>query len=185
MAFDTNLVPVGADQKQHVEIAQNIVRAFNAVYGNTLVVPEPKIEKNVSTIPGLDGRKMSKSYGNQIPLFAPEAELKKHIMRIVTDSSLPTDPKPTTHPLFEMYKLFATADEVKEFAKRFKNGIGWGDAKKELFNVANRELTPMREKYNFYMANPHMVDDVLNAGAVQARMVATNTLKRVRSAVGV
>jgi len=185
LAFDTNLVPVGADQKQHVEIAQNIVRAFNAVYGNTLVVPEPKIEKNVSTIPGLDGRKMSKSYGNQIPLFAPEAELKKHIMRIVTDSSLPTDPKPTTHPLFEMYKLFATADEVKEFAKRFKNGIGWGDAKKELFNVANRELTPMREKYNFYMANPHMVDDVLNAGAVQARMVATNTLKRVRSAVGV
>ncbi|MCL2586655.1 MAG: tryptophan--tRNA ligase [Firmicutes bacterium] len=185
LAFDTTHVPVGKDQEQHLENAKHIARAFNAIYGQTFTVPESLIEKSVATIPGLDGRKMSKSYGNQIPLFAPANELKKHIMRITTDSSLPSEPKPTDHVLFQLYSLFATKQETDTMAKRFLVGIGWGDVKKELYEVANRELTPMREKFDYYMANYAEVEKILSEGAGRARKKAQATLERVKIAVGI
>lgn len=184
LLFDTNWVPVGSDQKQHIEIAADIAKAFNAVYGDVLVVPQPKIEKEQATIPGLDSRKMSKSYGNQIPLFAPEAELKNYIKKIVTDSSAPTEPKSTDSLVFILYQLFATPEEVREMEKRFKRGIGWGEAKDELFRVVNRKLAPMRERYEHYVNNYHEVEEILDKGAAIARGVAEQTLKRVRSVIG-
>ena len=184
LLFDTHLVPVGQDQKQHIEMSADIAKAFNAVHGNTLIVPEPLITKEQATIQGLDGRKMSKSYGNQIPLFAKEAELKKYIKRIVTDSSLPTDPKSTDCLIFQIYKLFATDTETKAMATRFKKGIGWGEVKEELFNVANRTIAPMREKYEYYMANFDKVDVILDDGASRARDKAQKVIARVRKVVG-
>ena len=184
LAFGTTHVPVGQDQKQHIEIAQSIAKAFNAVYGETLVVPAPQISKEVAIIPGLDGRKMSKSYGNQIPLFHPPADLKKYIMRITTDSSLPTEPKPTDHVLFQLYSLFATGQEAAAMKKRFKSGIGWGEVKAELFEVANRVLTPMREKFDYYMQNYAEAEKILQDGAARAKEKARATLDRVKVAVG-
>jgi len=185
LAFNTTHVPVGQDQKQHIEIAQSIARAFNAVYGETLVVPSPLIEKDVATIPGLDGRKMSKSYNNQIPLFAAPGELKKTIMRITTDSSLPAEPKPTEHVLFQLYSLFAKKDETAKMKKRFQTGVGWGEVKTALFEVANRELTPMREKFDYYQQNYHLVEKILADGAKNAQIQATKTLDLVKKAVGI
>ena len=185
MLFDTDIVPVGADQKQHVEITADIAKSFNAIYGNTLKVPVPQIKKEVAIIPGLDGKKMSKSYNNVIPLFCTESELKKCVMRIVTDSSLPTDPKRTDCLIFDLYKLVASADKIKKMEQRFKSGIGWGDAKKELFDELNTYLAPMREKYNYYMANYHEVESMLQQGATDARKVARDTIARVRRAIGV
>lgn len=191
LAFGTTHVPVGQDQKQHIEICADIAKAFNAKFGQNLPLtsifkpPEALIQPGVATIPGLDGRKMSKSYGNQIPLFVPPNELKKYIMRITTDSSTPTEPKPTDHVLFGLYSLFATPAEVKTMRTKFQQGIGWGEVKSSLFEVANRTLTPMRERYEYYMKNYGEVEKILNDGAVKAREVARKTLDRVRKAVGV
>lgn len=185
LLFDTKLVPVGQDQKQHVEITRDIAQYFNKKYGNTLVVPEPVIEDKVSTIIGLDGRKMSKSYGNIIPLFCTEKVLQKTINKIVTDSSGVDEPKDTDNNVYKLYKLFATPKELKDFELALSQGIGWGSAKKELFNVINRELAPLREKYNYYMENLHIIDELLQKGAQKARQVASDTLLRVRKAIGV
>lgn len=184
LAFDTDFVPVGADQKQHIEIASDIAKSFNAHHGNILVEPQPLIKKEQATIPGLDGRKMSKSYGNQIPLFAPSNELLKHIKRITTDSSLPTEPKSTDCVLFQLYELFANEAEVTDMKKRFADGIGWGDVKTELHRVADRELAPLREKYNYYMENYGEVEKILLAGASRARDRAQKTITRVRKSIG-
>jgi len=183
MIMDATHVPVGQDQKQHIEIAAGIARSFNAIYGDVLTVTQPVIKEDVAVVPGLDGRKMSKSYNNHIPLFCSEADLKKCIMRITTDSSLPTDPKPLDHPIFQMYKLLATTEEVKDMKKKFEKGIGWGDAKAELFRVANRELTPMRDKYNHLIENYATVETLLAKGATKAREVAKKTLDRVKAAI--
>ena len=183
MIMGATHVPVGADQKQHLEIASDIAKSFSAVYGEVLVVPSPSIQATQATIPGLDGRKMSKSYGNQIPLFCTSAELKKHIMRITTDSSAPNEPKPTDHAIFQMHKLFATAEESANLKKRFETGIGWGDAKNELFSVAERTLSPMRDRYNELMANFGQVEMQLLVGAKQAREVAKQTIAKVRGAI--
>ena len=185
LAFDTTHVPVGRDQEQHLEIAKHIAKAFNAVFGQTLVPPDSLISKDVATIPGLDGRKMSKSYGNQIPLLTSESDLKKHIMRITTDSSPPTDPKPTDHVLFQLYELFATAQETESMRAKFGAGIGWGTVKSDLFVVADRMLTPMRGKFNYYMENYAEVETILANGATKARERAKKVLDRVRKAVGV
>lgn len=183
--FDTDIVPVGQDQKQHVEIAADIVKAFNAVYGQILKVPQPQIKKDVAIIPGLDGQKMSKSYGNVIPLFASESELKKCIMRIVTDSSLPTDPKPLDSLIFQLYKLAADDAKTEAFGQHFKKGIGWGEAKTQLFNELNSYLIPLRERYNYLMNNYSEVEKMLEGGARKARERAQDTLVRVRKAIGV
>ena len=184
LAYGTNFVPVGEDQKQHCEIAADIARSFNAVYGETLTVPEPYITKNVAVIPGLDGRKMSKSYNNTIPLFCDEAELEKCIKRITTDSSAPTDPKPTTHLVFQLYSYFATKEQTAKFKKKFETGIGWGDAKKELFTVVNAAVKPMREKYNYYMTHYDEVEKILADGEKRAREVSGAVLTCVRKAIG-
>lgn len=184
LLFNSKYVPVGADQKQHVEMARDIAKAFNKRYGYTFVVPEELINKEVATIYGLDGRKMSKSYNNTIPLFCDEAKLKKLISGIKTDSSLPSDPKSTDCTIFDLYKHFASSSEVKDMAKRFETGISWADAKAELFNVINREISPMREKYNYYKNNYSVVEKLLAEGNKKAQKIARQTLKRARQNVG-
>ncbi len=185
LLFNTKFVPVGADQKQHVEMARDIAKAFNKKYGYTLVVPTEVIKESVATIPGLDGRKMSKSYGNQVPLFCDETALKKFIMSIKTDSSLPTEPKSTDCTLFDYFKLFASESELEEMKNRFATGIGWAEAKTKLFEVANNYLMPMRDKYNYYMEHFDEVIKILEDGEAKARAIAKETIKRVRDAVGV
>ena len=185
LLFNTKFVPVGRDQKQHVEMARDIAKYFNKKYGYTLVVPNEMIEESTATIVGLDGRKMSKSYGNQIPLFADEATLKKLISSIKTDSSLPNEPKSTDCTLFEYIKLFGTPEKIEEMQRRFAEGISWADAKKELFEMANNYLRPMRDKYNRYLENFEDVEILLEKGEAKAKEIAKETLARVRKAVGI
>jgi len=182
---DADYVPVGLDQKQHIEIARDIATYFNNRYGNVLKAPEEYIDKQFAVLEGLDGRKMSKSYNNTIGLFLPENQLKKTINRIVTDSSLPTDPKPLDCTVNKLYKLFATAEEQEAFDAKLTAGIGWGDAKKELFEVANRYISPMRAKYDYYMSHRDEVDKILEDGAKKARVYAREVIQKVRKAIGV
>ena len=184
LLFNTKYVPVGVDQKQHVEMARDIAKAFNKRYGNTLIVPTEIIQEGLENILGTDGRKMSKSYNNVIPIFASEAELKKIISRITTDRSLPTEPKSTDCLIFNYYKLVATKEEQEIMAMRFKEGISWADAKAELYRVMNRFLSPIRDKYNYYMENYHEVEKILEQGSRKARKVAQETIKRCREAIG-
>jgi len=177
LSMDTNMVPVGADQKQHIEMTADIARAFNAAFGNALIVPSELINKDVAAIPGLDGRKMSKSYGNTIPLFCEEPELLKYIKRITTDSSAPDAPKPKDHLIFQLYKHFANVE--------LNTKIAWGEAKQKLFEIMNAHIAPMREKYNYYMKNYNEVEKILSDGAKRAKVTASKTLARVRKAIGV
>lgn len=181
---NAKFVPVGSDQKQHVEMARDIAKYFNKKYGNCLVIPQEKIKENVATLEGLDGRKMSKSYGNQIPLFCEEMKLKKLIMSIKTDSSLPTEPKSTNCTVFNYYKLVASPEEAKAMEKRFAEGISWAEAKMALFEAMNNYLKPMREKYNYYMEHYDEVEKILERNEERVRAVARETLTRVRVAVG-
>jgi tryptophanyl-tRNA synthetase len=186
--FDSEVVPVGKDQMQHIEMAQDIAQSVNANYGKqVLKVPQAAIQDEVAVVPGLDGRKMSKSYNNTIQLFAPEKELRKTIMRIVTNSQGVEEPKdPDASQIFAFYKLFATAEEQAALAARYRaGGMGWGDAKNELFRVANRELSPMRERFEACMADPAGLDRILEQGAEKARPIAAATVKRFRKAAGI
>lgn len=185
LLFNTKLVPVGQDQKQHVEMARDIAKYFNKKYGYTLVVPQEKIQEKTATLVGLDGRKMSKSYGNQIPLFCDEKILKKLISSIKTDSSLPTEPKPLNSTIFEYIKVFGTEAQVKEMEQRFNAGLSWAEAKQSLFDIMNGYLAPMREKYNYYMEHFDEVLKLLERGEEKARKIARETIERVRRAVGV
>lgn len=185
LLYETNLVPVGLDQKQHIEIARDIANYFNNKYKKVFVLPEEYIQKEVQTLVGLDGRKMSKSYGNTIKLFGTEKELQKSINRIVTDSKLPGEPKDLDCTLNKIYKLFATETEQKEFDDKLKNGLAWGDAKKELFELANSFIKPMREKFDYYMAHYDEVEKILQEGAEKARKIAKEVLSKVRKAIGV
>lgn len=185
LLLNSKVVPVGFDQKQHVEMARDIAKAFNKTYGYTFVIPTELIQEGTATIPGLDGRKMSKSYGNQIPLFCDEATLKKLVSSIKTDSSLPDEPKSTNCALFEFYKLFATKSQLDAYAEKFAKGISWADAKKELFELMNNYLSPMREKYNYYMSHYDEVEKILEEGSKKARAIAKETVARARKAVGI
>jgi tryptophanyl-tRNA synthetase len=186
--FDSDVVPVGQDQKQHIEMAQDIAQAVNANYKQpVLKVPQPAIQEAVAVVPGLDGRKMSKSYGNTIPLFAPENQLHKTIMRVITNSQGMEEPKdPETSQIYLFYKLFATAEEQAALATRFRaGGMGWGEAKEELFRVANRALSPLRQRYDELMADPAGLDAILAKGAERARPIAAATVRRFRKAAGI
>lgn len=185
LLFNTKFVPVGADQRQHVEMARDMAKYFNKKYGYTFVVPQERIQEKTATLVGLDGRKMSKSYGNQIPLFCDETTLRKLIASIKTDSSLPTEPKSTDCTLFEYVKLFGSSEKVAEMSKRFAEGISWADAKKELFEIMNAYLKPMRDKYDYYMANFGEVEEMLKRGEEKARVIAKETIERMKKAVGV
>ena len=184
LMLNSKFVPVGLDQKQHVEMARDIAKVFNKTFGNTFVIPTEVIKEEVATITGTDGRKMSKSYNNVIPLFCEEAKLKKLVSGIVTDSSLPNEPKSTDCALFKLYKLFGNEAQIKSYADKFANGISWADAKKELFEVMNSVLAPMREKYNYYMEHYDEVEKILAEGSKKARKIAQETLKRARDAMG-
>ena len=187
MLFNAHKVPVGRDQIQHIEMARDFGQRFNHVYGKDhFVLPEAVIDEQVATLPGLDGRKMSKSYDNTIPLFAPRAELKKLIASIVTDSRAPGQPKDTEgSALFQIYQAFATPEETRAFAQAFADGIGWGEAKQVLFERIDREVAPLREKYEALMARPAEIEALLRRGAARLREThATPTLARLREAVG-
>jgi tryptophanyl-tRNA synthetase len=186
--FDSDVVPVGKDQVQHIEMAADIAQAVNSNYGRpVLKIPRPAVQENVAVVPGLDGRKMSKSYNNTIPLFAPEKALRKTIMRVVTNSQAVEEPKdPDSSQIFLLYKLFASPDEQAGLAARYRaGGMGWGEAKEELFRVVNRELAPMREKYEAIMADIPALDKILDEGAEKARPIAAATVKRFREAAGI
>jgi tryptophanyl-tRNA synthetase len=186
--FDSDFVPVGKDQVQHIEMAQDIAQSVNANYhAPVLKIPAAAVQENVAVVPGLDGRKMSKSYGNVIPLFAPEKTLRKTIMRIVTNSQAVEEPKdPETSQIFLLYKLFASAEEQAALAARYRaGGMGWGEAKEELFRVTNRELAPVRERFDSIMADIPALDKILAQGAEKARPIAAATVKRFRKAAGI
>ena len=188
LLFDTDYVPVGKDQVQHIEMAQDIAGVVNHNYKkDLLVIPKARVDEQLMTVPGLDGRKMSKSYGNHIPLFSPEKKLRKTIMKIVTNSQGLDEPKnPDTCNVFALYKLFADVAEQKVLAERYRaGGMGWGDAKVALFEKLNAEIGPMREKYNSLMADPSQIDVILADGSARARKVAAGTIRRLRDAVGV
>lgn len=188
LLFDTNIVPVGKDQVQHVEMAQDIAGVVNHNYKQELlVIPQAKTNDLVMTIPGLDGRKMSKSYNNHIPLFIPEKKLRKMINRIVTNSQGVEEPKdPDTCNVFALYKLFADRKEQDALAARYRSGgMGWGQAKAELFEKLNAVIAPMREKYDELMDDKSRIDRILAQGAEKARGIASGTVRRLRKAVGV
>ncbi len=185
LLYNADIVPVGADQKQHVEFARDIAGHFNTIYGETFKMPEPVIGRETGLIPGLDGRKMSKSYDNIIPLFAPEKELKKKIMRIITDSKTPEESKnPDESTIFQLYRHFATDEQIAEFAEMFRRGgMGYGSAKTILFDKINSVLEGPRTEYERLMANPDEIDAILTKGAERAKAVAQKTLARVKKAM--
>ena len=186
--FDSDVVPVGKDQVQHIEMAQDIAQAVNANYKQQVFkIPQAAVVESVAVVPGLDGRKMSKSYNNTIPLFAPEKTLRKLIMRIVTNSQGVEEPKdPEASQIFLLYKLFADPEEQAALAARYRaGGMGWGEAKEELFRVVNRRLAPMRERFDALVADPAGLDTILSLGAEKARAIAAETVKRFRKAAGI
>lgn len=185
LLYNTDKVPVGADQKQHVEFARDIAGYFNHLYGETFKLPEPVIGETTGIIPGLDGRKMSKSYDNVIPLFAPAPELKKKIMRIITDSKTPDEPKdPDTSTIFQLYQNFASDAEIAEFRDKFTaGGMGYGTAKTILFEKIDSVLSSARTEYERLMAHPAELDAILADGAARARVVASDVLARVKHAM--
>ncbi|MEY2685554.1 MAG: hypothetical protein RJA09_2699, partial [Pseudomonadota bacterium] len=185
LMFNAHQVPVGRDQVQHIEMARDMASSFNHLYGEHFTLPEAAIEESVATLPGLDGRKMSKSYDNVIPLFAPPEQLRKLIMGIVTDSKAPGEPKSTEgSALFQIYQAFATPAETAALAQAYANGIAWGEAKDQLFERIDREVAPMRATYNRLMAHPEEVEALLLQGAAKARAVATPFTAQLRHAVG-
>lgn len=185
LLYDTSLVPVGKDQKQHVEMARDIAIKFNNAFGNTFTVPEPQIKAEVAVVPGTDGQKMSKSYGNTIQLFGEEKVIQKAIMGIKTDSKGPTDPKdPETCVIYQLHKLFLDAKDQKALAEEYRAGIAYGDAKKRLFEAYMDYFGPMRAKRAELASKPDYVLEVTEDGAARARVIAKATLERVYTAVG-
>lgn len=185
LMFNAHQVPVGRDQIQHIEMARDMASSFNHLYGEHFTLPEAAIEEHVATLPGLDGRKMSKSYDNTIPLFVPREQLKKLIMGIVTDSRAPGEPKSTEgSALFQLYQAFASADETAALAKAYAEGIAWGEAKQLLFERLDREISPLREVYDGLIQDPARIEKTLQMGATKARTIATPFTQRLRHAVG-
>ena len=186
LMFKSQKVPVGRDQIQHLEMARDMASSFNHLYGDgLLVLPEAQVDEHVALLPGLDGRKMSKSYDNTIPLFVPREELRKKIASIVTDSRAPGEPKDTEgSALFQIYRAFASTEETAAFAQAFAQGIAWGEAKQALFERIEQEIAPMRAHYAELIANPAQVERILLQGAEKARAEATPYMRQLRSAVG-
>ncbi len=185
LMFNAHQVPVGRDQVQHLEMARDMAASFNHRYGEHFVLPEAVIDESVATLPGTDGRKMSKSYDNTIPLFAPRAQLRKQIMGIVTDSRAPGEPKSTEgSALFQIFQAFASEQETAALAKAYADGISWADAKQSVFERLDRELSPMRERYDAFMREPASIERALLLGAEKARRIATPFMVRLRFAVG-
>ncbi len=189
LLFNANRVPVGRDQVQHIEMARDIAARFNHLFGNNRVyfdLPEAVVDEHVATLPGLDGRKMSKSYNNTISLFAGgEKKLRESIARIVTDSRVPGEAKDAEGSnLFAIYQAFATTAETEAFRVALHDGLGWGEAKQQLFEHVNSELAPLRKRYEALMARPDEIEQILHQGAAKARALASPLLAQLRAAVG-
>src|SRR6266550_4459284 len=186
LIYDSDIVPVGKDQKQHIEITRDLAVKMNETFGDVFKLPEPRIHAATETVPGLDGLKMSKSYGNTIDIFADEKEMRKRVMSIVTDSKPVEAPKdPARSTIFQLYSLFATKNEIAEMGERFqKGGTGYGDFKKELFEKLWQYFAPMRKRREEILADKSYIDNVLSRGARRANEVAEDVMTRVRSAVG-
>ena len=186
LMFKATKVPVGRDQKQHVEMARDIAQRFNHHYGDVLVLPEAVIGDDTAVLAGLDGRKMSKSYNNTIPLFADEKRLRKLIMKIKTNSLEPGEPKDIQgSTLYDMFKAFATVDETSEIEKRYADGIGWGEMKQLLFEYINDHIKPVRNEYERLIADPAIVEQELIKGADRAREIAVPYMAQIRDAIGI
>ena len=186
LIYDSDVVPVGKDQKQHIEITRDLAVKMNETFGSVFKVPEPRIETATEVVPGIDGQKMSKSYGNNIDIFGDEKETRKRVMSIVTDSSSVEEPKdPSRSIIFQLYSLVASKDEIAGMRERFqKGGTGYGEFKKELFEKLWEYFSPMRKRREEILANKSYIDDVLSHGAKRANEAADQVMKRVRDAVG-
>ena len=185
LLFKAHQVPVGRDQVQHIEMARDFASRFNHIYGEHFVLPEAVIDDAVATLPGLDGRKMSKSYDNTIPLFAPAKELRSLIMGIVTDSKAPGEAKSTEgSALFQLYQAFADRQQADAMRQAYADGIAWGEAKAALFGLIDSKVAPMREKYEALMATPIEIEAALREGALKARKLARPFIAELRDAVG-
>jgi tryptophanyl-tRNA synthetase len=189
LMFGSNKVPVGKDQIQHVEMARDMAQRFNHIYCKKeplLTLPDYQVDEDSAILQGLDGRKMSKSYGNTIPLFLPEKKLQKHINKIKTNLLEPGEPKdPDTSAVFQIWKAFATQEQTAEMRCAFEEGIGWGDAKKKLFALINEEIAEARERYEDLLARPADIEAELQKGAEKARAVSKPMLAQVREAIGI
>jgi tryptophanyl-tRNA synthetase len=186
LMFNATHVPVGADQIQHIEMTRDIAGRFNHLYKKTFVLPEAIIQSSKETVPGLDGQKMSKSYGNIIPLLSTEKQLKKSISKIVTNSLEPGDPKDSSNcTVFALYKYFATKQMIDELKDDYKNGISWGDAKNKLFEVVNNTVRPIRESYETLLEDRDLINDLLSDGSNKVRPIAKELLDSIRSSVGI
>lgn len=185
LMFNANLVPVGKDQIQHVEMARDIAGRFNHHYGEHFVLPQAQVDDQVAVLQGLDGRKMSKSYNNTIPLFLPEKQLKKHINKIKTNLLEPGEAKdPDTSTVFQIWQAFATAEQTDAMRQQFAEGIAWGAAKRQLFELLNEQLGEAREAYQDLMARPADIEEILQQGAIRAREYSQPFIKKLREAVG-
>ena len=185
LMFNATHVPVGKDQTQHLEMARDIAQRFNHHYGEHFVLPETVVQENADVLPGLDGRKMSKSYNNTIPLFLPEKQLKKAINKIKTNLLEPGEPKdPDTSAVFQIWRAFASTEQTQIMREQFEKGIGWGDAKKQLFDLINAEIGEARERYDALMAKPNDLEAILQAGAEKARAFSAPFMGQIRDAVG-
>jgi len=186
LMYDANYVPVGKDQQQHLEITRDIASAFNNKYGETFVLPEARIDKNVMTIPGIDGNKMSKSYNNTIDIFLPQKKLRKRIMQIVTDSTPLEEPKdPDTCNVFALYKLLASEAQIAEMRKNYEGGnYGYGHAKQALFELIRDDMATERETFDYYMANKNELIKKLEEGEAKARAIGLEVLARVKNKIG-
>jgi tryptophanyl-tRNA synthetase len=186
LMFNSTHVPVGRDQVQHLEMARDIAQRFNHHYGELFVLPEAVVDEHVAVLPGQDGRKMSKSYNNTIPLWLPEKKLRKAIMRIVTNSQEPGEPKdPDSSALYAIYAAFASPEQRADMRRAYSDGIAWGEAKQQTFELINEELLAGRERYEALMAEPRRIEETLVDGAARARAWATPFLGRIREAVGI
>jgi len=186
LMFNAHRVPVGKDQLQHLEMARDIAQRFNHRYGDHFVLPDAAIDEHVQTLPGTDGRKMSKSYDNTIPLWLPEKKLRKAIMKIKTNSREPGEPKdPDSAPVFAVYAAFASPDQRAAMRQAFADGIAWGEVKQQLFELVNAELTGPRERYQALIDDPERVEQALQEGAERARALSRALIQRLRKAVGI
>jgi tryptophanyl-tRNA synthetase len=186
LMFNAQRVPVGRDQVQHLEMARDIAQRFNHLFGEHFVLPEAVVDEHVAILPGQDGRKMSKSYNNTIPLWLPQKQLRKAIMKIVTNSLEPGQPKETTDSaLYSLYSAFASAGQRVVMKQAFADGIGWGDAKQQTFELIDGELADARDRYEELIARPDQIEEILQAGAIRARSFATPFMARLRKAVGI
>jgi tryptophanyl-tRNA synthetase len=187
LIYDSDVVPVGRDQKQHLEVTRDIAIKMNETFGDILKLPEPRIHAETATVPGLDGQKMSKSYGNTIDIFTEEKEMRKRVMSIVTDSTPVEAPKnPDASTIFQLFSLVASPNEAAEMRAVFQKGLrGYGDLKKQLFTKLWEYFEPMRKRRREILAEPHYIEGVLAQGAVRANKIADQVMTRVRAAAGI